>query len=162
MSSADQEQLLELLHSRRSLKLLTQADLARMREKIIINLVGPENPATMSWLQRLGVRFDLSPAVLGALALSMATLLISGIVVALQEGPLYRPDRPLAPLQLGPMASSFVAWPNPPLLTEPKPVPGPEAVPRSTEPVTTLDAGGFPEPLPAIQPVKYTGAAKPN
>lgn len=135
---------------------------AMLRQRTMKNLNGPENPATMSWLERLGVRFDLSPAVVGALGLSMVALLISAMAVALHEGPLYRPDRPLAPLELGPLASSLVGWPTGWPAPQPQPAPRPEAVPPSTEPVTMLEVGRVPEPLPAIQPASYSPGAKPN
>lgn len=133
----------------------------RLREQILANLNGPEDPKTLSLLERLGVRFDLSPAVVGVVAVAMVGLLAGGILVALKQGPLY-PAKGVSGLpELQVVNPGWVGWPESVQAAEPRPAPRPEAVPRSTEPVTTLDAGPLPEPSAPLEPVSYRGA-KPH
>lgn len=163
MNGPSEQQVVELLRLRGSAPLPNSDYFAELRRRIIENLNGHEDPKAMSWLERLGVRFDLSPALVGAVGVSVFSLLAGALLVAAQDRPLHRTDRPLVPLELGPLASSFVGWPGPLPAAQPKPVPRPEAVPRSTEPVTTFsEAGSALERWPVVQPVNYSGAARPN
>lgn len=110
---------------------------SRLADNVLHNLDAPERPETMSWLQRVGVHFDVSPAVVGGVGISLAALLVAGMIIATRvENPL-RADDPLLttpngePVALGPQEK------------QPRTVPNPEAVPKSTAPMITPDSSTF-------------------
>lgn len=112
--------------------------LARLPKAVREHLHDPESPETMSWLQRLGVHFDLSPAIVGAVGLLVCALLAGGIAFALRaERP--RPAVPLEPLDVNGLALGQPPLPNP----SAKPA-SPVAAPAqaSTQPVTVTDVPG--------------------
>ena len=133
---------------------------ARFSDDVLHNLDAPERPETMSWLQRLGVPFDVSPAVVGAGGLLVSILLVTGIGYAMRPGGTRGPEIPPEPLDVGPVALGHLAPPNPMATQPPKPAVRPEDVPKSTEPVTTSDYPLFNGENPNVKRVNFSGGTK--
>jgi hypothetical protein len=109
----------------------------RFTHSVLENLNTPERRETMSWLQRLGVHFDLSPAVVGAIGLVVCTLLAMGMSVAMKM------DKPPPPVL--PIRAPNTTWEQPAAEADPpsKTVAKPDEVPKSTAPVITPDSSPF-------------------
>jgi len=106
-------------------------------DQVLENLGAPERPETLSWLERLGVHCDLSPAVVGALAVLMVVLLSAGIAVSHGTKPL-APGPPLVPPSGAPVPLDTTANSSRPLQNSPRP----QEIP-STAPVVTPDSPPF-------------------
>jgi hypothetical protein len=115
----------------------------QLRDHVLHNLNAPERPETMSWLQRIGVHFDVSPAIVGTVGIIVCGLLAGGITFALRaERP--RPALPLEPLDVSGVALGQPGFSGP---GSSRATPANAKLPRSTEPVTTAD-----DPDPGILP----------
>jgi hypothetical protein len=57
---------------------------SRLPDDVLDHLDAPERPETQSWLERLGCHFDVSPAVLGTLAVLVCGLLAVGLSMSLR------------------------------------------------------------------------------
>jgi hypothetical protein len=108
---------------------------ARFSESVLGNLDKPESPATMSWLGRMGVHSDLSPAVLGAISVLLVALLAAAIARAIRTEPA-PPPLPIPELVQPPRTQPAEGQPL-------RIVPKPEEVPKSTDPVMAPDSPPF-------------------
>jgi len=106
-------------------------------DQVLENLGAPERPETLSWLERLGVHCDLSPAVVGALGILVVGLLGAGIAVSNGTKPVAL-GGPLAPPSGAPVPLEQTVNSSPP----PRSSPRPQDVP-STAPVLTPDSPPF-------------------
>jgi hypothetical protein len=106
---------------------------ARLADNVLHNLDAPERPETMSWLQRVGVHFDVSPAVVGGVGVLLAVLLAVGIVAAMKMDPIAA-DPLLKDPNGGPVGLNPVETAQPPS----QPTKATE-VPKSTAPVMAPD-----------------------
>jgi hypothetical protein len=66
----------------------------RFSDSVLHNLDAPERPETLSWLERLGVHFDVSPAVVGTIAVCVCALLAGGIAFVARTPPPAPPAPP--------------------------------------------------------------------
>ena len=112
----------------------------KFSDSVLHNLDAPERPETMSWLQRIGVHFDVSPAVVGTLAISVCALLAGGIAFAWRASP----PTSLQPLDIGSVA-----------VGQPKTSAGPKGQGTSIDPVLAPEGPPIDElrpQLPATRP----------
>lgn len=113
--------------------------------QVIARLEAPEQTAPKTWLQRLGLDFDLQPAMVCALGMVVSALFLFGILASLQisETPTLASqpvDQTTTPLVLTPPG----AQPTVAGLSNLKPIARPEEIPASTFPMVSASASASP------------------
>jgi hypothetical protein len=129
----------------------------KFSDTVLHNLDAPERPETQSWLERLGVHFDVSPAVVGTVAICICTLLAGGIAVAMRRPP----PLPAPPPDPGVVAGLGQAPVASPTAGEPSQA-GEQTAPlrRSTDPIMTPEQSpiqGLNSQIPKVQPTQGAG-----
>jgi len=113
--------------------------------RVIARLEAAESSAPRTWLQRLGLDFDLQPAMVCALGTVVSALFLFGVLASLQIGetstfafqPVEQTGTPL--VLTPPVAQPAVAG-----MSNLKPIARPEEIPASTFPVVSASASASP------------------